>query len=1858
MQNSYLLFFKKALFFLLMGLLFACNKQKNSEVNQTVRMADVSAYVYAYTSGTISKTSSIRVRFSQDAIPVGTIGQVVKEDLFSISPSVEGTAIWEDTRTFLLQPSENLTSGTAYQLNIELAKIFQDVPVQAREFSTKFRTRVLIYAVNFDGLRTTDSNSNQALHGIVQTGDLAEATKVESGLNATQNGKSLPVSWQHLDGNKRHQFIIEGISRGAKPSEVAISWNGQAIGIKEKGTKSIMVPALDDFKILGAKVGANSQSEIILNFTDPLQKNQELTGLVDISGYRGALKFVIEDNLLKIYPTGRLSGTKKVVVRPGIKNSIGKKMSNSSEWNIAIADALPQLKLAGNGTIMPNSNGLIFPFDAVSLKAIDVEVVKIFDDNILQFLQTNALNGGFDLERVGRIILQEKLNLEDLNPNANPYTLSRYAIDLSRLINDDPYAIYQIRLGFRPQYSLYDCGQEASDEAELTVFSNTKDGSFKSIWGDYYGIDGYYEGYEWSHRNNPCFSAFYNNERFVRRNVLASDIGMIAKKGKDGTVLIAVSDIKSTNPMTEAVVEFYDYQQQLIKSMVTDGEGMILTDLERPPFAVIATKGSQKGYLRLLDPNALSLSRFDVSGTKPQKGLKGYIYGERGVWRPGDSIFLNFVLEDKQGKLPANHPINFELIDPKGQVKYEWASSENVHNIYPLALATDRNASTGNWLAKVKIGGATFTKGVRVETVKPNRFKIDLDFVKTTFSSKDKNLTGNLQVNWLHGASAQNVAVKIEKQIRPIRTNFKQFNEYTFDDPARTFSAEPQTVFDGKVNKDGKANVALKSPQTKLYPGMIANSFNIRAFEKGGDFSATQMTVKESPYQVYTGVFIPKNKYGEKRLDIGKNGQIEIVAVDEEGNPKAGRNIKVGLYRVDWRWWWDRGSDNISQYNSAKHFGAIQSANLRTNGKGETDWNITIENWGRYLIRVCDAQSGHCTGDIFYAGYPWNDGEGNQNREAAAMLAFSADKTEYEVGEKVALTIPSSGGGKALISIENGSRVIESYWTETDNGETNFSFYTTAEMTPTVYANVSLLQPHAQVKNDLPIRLYGVIPINVEDKNTRLEPELKMPEVLAPEQVVQVSVSEANGKPMAYTIAMVDEGLLDLTGFATPNPWNSFYAREALGVQTWDVYDHVLGAYGGEIERVLAIGGDAALRKSKDNQQANRFKAVVEHLGPYYLESGKTANHEIKVPNYVGSVRTMVVAANNGAYGSSESTVPVKKPLMVLATLPRVLGPTETLNLPVNIFAMDEKVKQVQVKVEESSGLVAFEGAKNQNINFTKPGEALLNFPIKIGNEVGVAKFTITASGAGEIATQDIEIQVRNPNPMVTNVTEKVLQPGETWNTTFEPVGVIGTNEGLLEVSNIPPIDLGKRLNYLIRYPHGCIEQTTSSGFPQLFVSKLMEVSEAKKNQITQNIIATINRLRSFQTANGGFGYWPGDNYASTWGTNYAGHFLLEAEKLGYSIPTGLRFQWINYQKKQAQRWNYGDNRYDNDLTQAYRLYTLALAGNPEIGAMNRLRENNRIGIQAKWRLAAAYALIGKKEVATALTQNLNTSIKDYRELSYTYGSGLRDEAMILETLVSLKNSVKAGKMALDISKKLSGGNWYGTQTVAYGLLSLGKFIGNSEVGKAFNFGYQLGNSPAVNAGASTPIMSIDVPVDGNTNRRVAVTNTSNGILYINLVNAGQPLIGDQVAKEQNLKMKVTYLDNEGAPIDISQLTQGTDFVAQVTITNPGSRGIRYDEMALTQIIPSGWEILNTRMTNIEKYANSNKPEYQDIRDDRIYSYFDIDRNATHTYTIQLNAAYEGRYYLPTVNCQAMYDNTIQARQPGQWVEVVGRQNL
>ncbi|MCG8576094.1 MAG: MG2 domain-containing protein [Flavobacteriales bacterium] len=1839
---------KKLIPLFLISFLVACSGSKDGAQAEKVQInPEFSEYISAFTGGVIPSDGAIKVQFNEE-MPKDAREREDLEDIFVLYPEAEGDVSWVDDRTLQFTPEEALNSGTLYKASVEISELM-DVKDGLETFEFNFRTQRKSFQFEIERFTSYSSSdfSKQKMIGKLTFSEKVDSNAVKKMVTATQDGRDLKI--QTIQENQQnYHFVIHNIERKTSRSTLYVEWNGDPVGIEKSGNKSIKIPRKDEFVVMDVEVNHAPEQFVRVHFSDPLEQNQFLEGLIYLQD--NDVSIVADDQVVLLYPNERIVGYDKIKIAQGVRNVNNKKLTASTSMSLHFDDIAPDFELLGEGNIVPRAGKAHFPFSAINLTAVDITITKIFEENVIQFLQVNSYDGTYQLRRVGREVHEERVEL-DPEGQMNLHDWNNFSIDLSKYVDMDPGAIYRVELSARKEYSLYDCNAGKTIDEELTTFAFTaKDEEWhERDWNDYYyDYDYYYYDYDYdySDRYDPCSDYFYQNKS-ISRNVLISDIGIIAKAGSDKKMHVILTDLNSTEPMASANVKFYDYQQQLLGETKTDENGMCDMHLNRKPFVVIAEKDGQKGYLKLNDGESLSLSKFDVSGETVQRGVKGFIYTERGVWRPGDSLYISFMLEDKDDILPASHPVKFEFINPKGIVVDEKIRAHSVNGLYDFRTATDPEAITGNYSARVTIGNRTFYKSLKVESVKPNRLKINMSFdgeMLTQESGRDVNL----EVKWLHGAVADGLKTKVDVHLVDTRTQFKKLNGFIFDDPLKDFTAEDKTVFEGNLNSNGKIIFDHGIRLNSAAPGMLKAYFTTKVFEKGGDFSIDRTSVTYSPYSSYTGIRVPEGDMYGGTLVTDEDHYVDIITVNENGK-FVNNDVSVKVYKLEWRWWWDSYDNDLASYISRSSTIAMDSKSISTSGgKARYKFHVDKEDWGRYLILVENKESGHTTGKVVYVDWPYYARSSRSSGENSTMLNFSTDKEKYTKGETVKLSIPTPEEGKALISLESGTKIVDKFWVDTKKGETSCEFVTTDEMDPNVFVHVTLLQPYQTTANDMPIRMYGVVPIYVEDPASHLKPVINMPSVLRPETSTTIKVSEKNNKPMSYTLAIVDEGLLDLTNFKTPDPWTHFNAREALGVKTWDMYDYVMGAYGEELDKMLAIGGDAD-GNGKKAAKANRFKPMVEFLGPFEID-GNSRSHKIDIPNYVGSVRVMVIAGEDNAYGNAEKTVPVRNPLMVLGTLPRVLGPGEDVTLPVNVFAMEKHVKNVSVTVKTNK-MFSIQGKSQRSVTFNKIGDKIVNFNLKVAKKIGLGKVTIIASSGKEKAKYEFEIDVRTPNTEQTKTVEKVLNAGESYSDAVDYFGIRGTNQAYLEVSNFPPVDLGRRLDYLIGYPHGCIEQTTSSVFPQLFLSDLMELDGNRQSMIQANVNAGINRIKLFQTSNGGFSYWPGGTYDNEWGTNYAGHFLIEAEKKGYAVPSNLKSRWIKYQKKQAKNWNKAnqgtDGAHYDDLTQAYRLFTLALAGKPEIGLMNRLRERNDLSLPARWRLAGAYKLAGQKEIAEKLISGRATFVPEYVELSYTYGSNTRDEAMILETLVLMGKKVEGAELAKKIANRLNQDNWMSTQTTAYALLAVSKFVGVNNAEKKLKFAYTI-NGQSGSRNSEMTMVSFDLK--GKT-KNVSVKNTGKGILYVRLITKGVPLGGEEREEAKNVQLTVNYYNMKNQPISVDRMKQGTDFVAEIKVSNPGTRGT-LKELALSHIVPSGWEIHNSRMDEYQ----SNKSSYftyQDIRDDRLYTYFNLSAGKTKTFRVQLNSAYLGRYYLPGISVEAMYDNTVYSRVRGKWVEVV-----
>lgn len=1831
---------------MLWGLLLFCvgcsrTDREATPVAQGQVHANPSALISAVSSGEISRFDTIRMVFSKPApsAPIGGKPDAQFSEYLRFEPAIAGKATWRTQSVLEFQPDKPLPSGQIFNAFVTVAKLFPGEGTRTDgkpDFTFYTPRRALNIQV---GTAESAKDIQQAvIRGSIETSDVEQNMAIEALLVATQNGQNLAIDWQHAD--KLHRFTILDVVRSDQASEVKVAWDGVLLDVPDfQGSETVAVPSRRDFRFVRALYEQSPDSQVVFTFSDPLKADQDLRGLITTDAFD--MDFVISRNRVIASPRGSQAGDVVFKIHSGIRNFAGVALSADVNYTVLMENQKPQLRIVSGKHIISEQNQFLVPFEAINLKSVDVQVTKIFGNNLKQYFQNHSYGDIHGLKMVGKPVLTKKVALDPYQ-KLNLRAWNRHVLNLSELVESDPTAIYSIQIGFRKSYIDYPCGDVAADSEPQNPYALEPD-----LWEYYDNPPG---GYSWRHREDPCHDAYYqryNGNNLVNTSVFASNIGLLAKYAEEKQdLLVAVNNIQSAEPIAGAKVTIYDFVHQELAVGTTDVHGMVFFEgLADEPALIHTTHQQDQGYLPIKKGQALSMSRFDVGGLSSVEGINGFLYGERGVWRPGDAIFLTFILEDQQARLPAGHPVVLEFRDPRGRLVTREVERQAVGNFYRFDLKTSDDAPTGPYTATVMVGGTKFEKMIRVETVRPNRLKLKLDLLNESLKS-GQNQQAKLQVNWLHGAPLRNGKVDVKMSLRDMKTTFARFPDMIFDDPSRSSSSSESTLYEGTTNQAGLANVSFQMPNIYEAPGRLEARFALKAFEPGGAYSIDFETKTVDPYEVYVGMRLPERDPDWQVLYTDQTNQIEIATVNADGSVAAHQEVELTLYKLSWRWWWDSESGYYPLYQARNAASPVVRAQLVTDENGKAIYPLEVDDelWGRFLCRVSH-EKGHATGETtFMYRHGWSMPP-DADQAGATLLTIKKEKDQVQVGDVVRLTVPTSPMAKLLLSLEQGESVLSTRWIDASSVSTEVSFKVTPEMVPNVYAHITMLQPNQNPENDLPLRMYGVASISVEDSGTVLKPTLSMPDVLEPETQVTLQVAEATGKPMSYTIAMVDEGLLDLTRFATPNPRDRFFAKRALQLQTWDLYDSVQGAFSGQFQALLSVGGGAAGTREQD-PKAKRFPPMVQFLGPFQLAAGQKAEHVIDMPRYIGSVRTMVVAGTQGAYGMADKTTPVRKPLMVLGALPRVLTPDEVLDMPITVFAMEPGVGEVQIAVKADGPIRVLQ--PSQTIRFDGVGEETLRFPINVASSVGHSRIMVTATSASHQATYEVNLEVRSPNPVTTDVADLVVSPGSQSSVAYEPLGLTGSHEGWLELSAIPPINLATRLDDLIHYPYGCLEQTTSAVFAQLRLTDLSKLEDSDARELANNITAGIRRIANFQLFNGGLSYWPGELEVSDWGSLYAGHFMIAARDAGYTLPPDFMQRWLNYQSLQANRWVEAQSpRY-----QSYRLYLLALAGKPEIGAMNRFREVGKLPNLEQWLLAAAYDLAGQADFANQLAGGLSVEVADYQELGGSYGSGFRDQGMILLCMVQLGLEERAANLANIIAERLNHAPWLSTQSAGVALVSMAAFATMGEHKLDFEIAFNQGQD--LKTQANHVLMKVPIENVGQAQPQIVVRNHGERRLFVQLVRRGIPGTNFVSNAQKDLEQSVTYRDESGNVIDPSQLDQGQDFTVEVMVRNP-NRGRRLEELALAHMVPSGWEIYNERLANSQDAFNFDAGEYRDYRDDRVYTFFDLEPQESKTFRIMVNASFQGRFYLPSIRTQAMYDNRIYAQQAGGWVSVSSR---
>ena len=1643
--------------------------------------------------------------------------------------------------------------------------------------------------------------------------------------------KKYDVTASYL-GDRKYNFQLNNIKRGNADAEIEMVLDGKPLNSKSKSTRTLTVSGRNEFKAIDLKVDKENSSATVI-FTQPI-KQANITGFVDVKPTMGYRTEIVGNKIVFFFDKSNLYSYQlndiELTIGAGIKDVEGNSLRKAQEFKLDLTDLEPRVRWTENGVIVPEVGDATIYFDAICLKSVVLRVVRVYDDNILSFYQDNDLDDTWGIKKDGRLVKKVSLNLD----NPTPSQWNTFPIQLSDYVDVKAGELYQLILDFGPA----DYAFATDESSQLTLEDEALEAEY---WdGQAYEFKRHdYDG-DW---DDPLSASYYNYVE-IKKNIMVTDLAVTAKMGREDQLDVYVCRITDAKPVSGAQVNAYNYQRQLVTSGRTDAKGHVhLTCGNRPAFIIASDSKSGQSLIKTNYGESLSYSKFEVGGESIEKGVAAFAYSNRGVWRPGDELQLNLMVSDFDANLPADYPVVMEVYDANDRLYARQSNNHAVGGIYTYNVQTSPNDETGLWRANFKVGNRIITQYLRVETVKPNRLEIKFN-TPDVISLRNPRYVG-LDAKWLNGLTASGLSAEIDVKVRQGKTTFSTFPTYTFVNESENFYADEYSVFSGPLDGQGHASIGF-DPLSDLYAEQMLNAtFVTKVFEQGGDFSVSSNTAKLSPYERYVGVEFPKpeSKYGSYYF-TNRNWNFPIAVVKEDGElAKSTIALDYQFYKLDGYWWWSsENAYTLQKYVKGTYKSPEMSGTLTCQGgKGNLSLNVPDEKWGLYLLVITDNQGGNTFAKVIR--FDWNYAlHSTGSSDGPVELAMSSTQDTYKVGENIIVTFPANEKANAIVTVEANDKILESYFLENLGTEGKVEIKATEEMIPNVYVYVSLLQPR-NAGNDMPLRMYGVVPVKVEDSQLQLKPVLTLPESSNTKKNIQVNVKEENGKAMTYTLAIVDEGILGLTNYSTPNPYGYFNAKQALRVRTWDNYNSIIDAFSGEMGTVYAIGGDGFLNQEVTLDK--RFKAYAVTLGPFELTAGGTNNHEFEVPLCSGALRFMVVAKGTGkSYGSAEKQMKVVDPITLYASAPRVTGPGDEMNLKVQVLAPNMKGKNLNVVINNKN--LTPVGNLPTSVKVDNNGEALVAMKVKVQETLGNAVMDVKVSDGSYEAQTVTEIPIRMPYSESRKTYTKEIAPNSKQTVDFELKGLQGTQEGNVTVASLIPVDMYSRLNYLDTYPYGCLEQVVSAAFPKLYLNYFIQQSEEDQTKTRKAIEAGITGLKAYQKSDFTLTNWAGGTYSDPWTEIYALHFLVEAKNQGFDVPAYLYDGLINRQSGIARSWGNNPDFKPGETIQAYRLFVLALAGQSEMGALNRFKEIKKNYSLSSVLTAAAYAQVGKKNMVAQLWPT--TAEGEMSDYISSFGSQARDLAFLTyaEMLCS-RDQASIQSHINDICEILNDDRWLDTQTTAFTLFTLGKYaekVGatNSPISATVNVN---GEAHTLNTNMGSIGLSMTPKIGSN---KIEITNNSDQKLTAKIYTKTALAEYETTEKGNLIEMKVKYFDKNGAELNVASLPMGKDFSVQITVSNPSK--YRVTELALSYYLASGWEIVNERA--IGTNTSSQGAKHFDIRDDRAYFFFDLSPASEKTFKLKLNATYEGNYMLPAVRCEDMYNNDIYYMVPARPVVV------
>lgn len=1345
-----------------------------------------------------------------------------------------------------------------------------------------------------------------------------------------------------------------------------------------------------------------------------------------------------------------------------------------------------------------------------------------------------------------------------------------------------------------------------------------------------------------------------------------SDIGVSAHRYHNRLDIFTQS-LENGGAQQGVEVALLDEKGQTLAQAASDAQGHVQLENSQQAALLLARKDGQTTLLDLKLP-ALDLAEFAIAGA-PGYSKQFFMFGPRDLYRPGETVILNGLLRDSDGKTLPDQPVKLEVVKPDGQV-LRTVVSQPENGLYRFTYPLDSGAPTGMWHIRANTGdNQPRMWDFHVEDFMPERMALNLSAQKTPLAPSEE-VTFSVVGYYLYGAPANGNTLQGQLFLRPQREAVQALPGFQFGDIAEENLSRSLDEVQLTLDENGRGDVSANSQWQEAHSPLQV-ILQASLLESGGRPVTRRAEQAIWPADTLPGIrpqFASKAVYDYRTdatvnqpiVDEGGNAAFDIVYADAQGNKKAASGLQVRLIRErrDYYWNWSESEGWQSQFDQKDLVEREQTLDLSADETGKVSFPV---DWGSYRLEV-KAPNDAISSVRFWAGYSWQDNSDGSGAARPDRVTLKLDKPTYRPGDTIKLHVAAPVAGKGYAMVESSDGPL--WWQEIDVPAEGLDLSIPVDKAwnrHDLYLSALVVRPGDKSRSATPKRAVGLLHLPLGDENRRLDLTLESPAKMRPNQplTVNVKASAKHGetpKQINVLLSAVDSGVLNITDYVTPDPWQAFFGQKRYGADIYDIYGQVIEGQGRLA--TLRFGGDGDELKRGGKPPVNHVNIVAQQALPVTLNEQGEGSVTLPIGDFNGELRVMAQAWTAEDFGSSESKVIVAAPVIAELNQPRFMAGGDTSRLTLDVTNLTDKPQTLTIELA-ASGLLELVSQQPAPVNLAPGVRTTLFIPVRVKEGFGEGELQATLTGLnlpGETLPAQHKqwtIGVRPAWPAQTVNSGTVLQAGETWHApaqnleNFSPV----TLQGQLLLSGKPPLNLARYIRELKAYPYGCLEQTASGLFPSLYTNaaqlKALGIAGDTDEKRRAAVDTGISRMLQMQRDNGGFALWDNNGPEEYWLTAYAMDFLVRAGEQGYSVPADA----INRGNERLLRYLQDPGmmsvRYSDDTqaskfaVQAYAGLVLARQQKAPLGALREIWERRSQAASGLPLLQLGIALknmgdAGRSE--QALTLALNTPRRDAQQWMADYGSPLRDNALMLSLLEENKLQPEAQNTLLTtLSEQAFGQRWLSTQE-SNALFLAARTL--QDLPGTWQAQTSLADQPLTGDKAQTRNLDVDRL------SALQVTNSGDQPLWLRLDSSGYPQTAP-VPASNVLHIERQILGTDGQSKSLSSLRSGE--LVLVWLEVKASQNV--PDALVVDLLPAGLELENQNLANSSASLQDSGSEVQNLlnqmqqadiqhmefRDDRFVAAVAVNQGQPVTLVYLARAVTPGTYQVSVPQVESMY---------------------